>query len=1278
HGPAKVKGWKLLESCGVQIITFTTTQLILLVEKKYPLTRFTLDQMLNAVRLEVEVESEVALELLRLQALVDRKKVMITEVAIRDVLRLNDVEGVDCLPNKEIFAELPRMGYEKPSTKLTFYKAFFSSQWNLVRNVDSTSKFYMYPRFIQLLIKNQLGDLSTHTTKYTSPAPTQKVFANIKRVGKGFSGVETPLFEGMIVAGVIEEEGDAEEQVQDVADDAAAQGADTAIQGDNAHEPSIPYPTLPTPSPQPSQDLPSTSQRKRRVKKLKKGNRVKVLKLRRLKKVGTLQRINTSEDTVIKDASNQGRMIDDLDKDDVVALMDDKEEEKKEEEVNDDHVQGSETVTASSTTIFAAQPQVPAVATTIIAPVRVAAASTRRRKGVVIRDPEEESTTIIPADTNSKYKGKGIMLEEEESKAIQRISKTPAQKAAKRRKLNEEVKDLKSHLEIMLDEDDGVYTKATPLARKVPVVDYEIIHLNSKPHYKIIRADGTHQRYQCLKDQMDKLKYGRIKGLSMVKRRLRAGSCWNHVVLPLLAFLKSVLLLSGKSQAVCIPQMMVGFGGIECIFVGYAEHSKAFRFYVIKPNESALINSITESRDAIFDENGFFLVLRPSLRIPNRTEDIGGDPKTFDEAMKSQDAAFWKEAINDEIDSIMGNNTWVLADLPLGCKSLGCKWIFKRKLKLYGTIEKFKAWLMDVKTTFLNGDLDEEHSSIQDDPTKEFLLSRFSIKDMGEADVILGIMNKHESNGIAISQSHYIEKVLEKFNYFDCTSVSTHMDTSEKLMPNHGQVVSQLEHSRVIGYLMYVITCTRPDIVFVVVLEGYTDVSRISNTEDKSSISGWVFLLGGGAIYLASKKQTCITGSTIKFEFVALAAAGKEAKWLKNLLLEIPLWSKPIAPISTRCGCSRSMTENMSYQSDFKELNGGYVAFGELKFNLFSVSQMCDKKNGVLFIDTECLVLSPEFKLPGENQVLLRVLRENNMYNVNLKNIGHSGDLTCLFAKAKLDESNLWHIRLGHINFKTMNKLVKGNLVRGLPAKVFKNDNTCVTCKKGKQHRASCKTMPVSSVNQPFYRLHMDLFGPTFVKSLNKKSYCLVFIYDYSRFTWLFFLATKDETSPILKIFITCLENQLGLKVKVIKSDNRTEFKNNDLNQFCGMKGIKRELSVPRTPQQNGIAERKNKTLIEAARTMLADSLLPIPFWAEEPEFDGRKPESEVNVSPSSRYRNLSAEFKDFSDNSINEGNAAGTLVLAVGQLPLTALIFSVLSVLQMLLLAQHMENLHV
>ncbi|GJT36515.1 zinc finger, CCHC-type containing protein [Tanacetum coccineum] len=373
----------------------------------------------------------------------------------------------------------------------------------------------------------------------------------------------------------------------------------------------------------------------------------------------------------------------------------------------------------------------------------------------------------------------------------------------------------------------------------------------------------------------------------------------------------------------------LGERGIECIFVGYAEHSKAFRFYVIEPNESVAINSIIDSKHAIFDEYRFSSVHRPSQRsLVNGTEDSGGSmvpEKVTDKVVQQPEPELRKskrhrtpkdfrpefqlyliegtrdekEAINDEMDSIMGNNTWVLTDLPPGCRPLGIDYFDTyapvaristiRLLIAMTSIHNMIIHQMDVKTAFLNGELDEEV-----DLTKEFLSSRFSIKDMRDAYIILDIRIKHKSNGLAISQSHYIEKVLKKFNYFDCTPVSTPIDTSEKLMPNNGQVVSQLEYSRVIGYLMYAMTCTRPDIAFAVgklsrytsnpgtqywqaiqrvlkylkktmdyrlmytgypsVLEGYTDARWISITEDNSSTSGWVFLLGGGAISWASKK----------------------------------------------------------------------------------------------------------------------------------------------------------------------------------------------------------------------------------------------------------------------------------------------------------------------------------------------------------------------------------------------------------------------------------------
>nr|GEZ54263.1 hypothetical protein [Tanacetum cinerariifolium] len=267
-------------------------------------------------------------------------------------------------------------------------------------------------------------------------------------------------------------------------------------------------------------------------------------------------------------------------------------------------------------------------------------------------------------------------------------------------------------------------------------------------------------------------------------------------------------------------------------------------------------------------------------------------------------------------------------------------------------------------------------------------------------------------------------------------------------------------------------------------------------------------------------------------------------------------------------GCSRHMTGNISYLSDYESLMEDMCLLGKVDARLLAKEQ--SKLNNVLFTDSECIVLGRDFKLTDDTNVLLRTPRQHNMYTIDLNNIVLHRDLTCLVAKASVDECMLWHRRPGHLNFKTMNKLVRHNLVRGLPTKCFENDHNCTACLKGKQHKASCKTKLVNSMTKPLHTLHMDLFGPT----------C-------------------DETSGILRNFITEIENLKELKVKIIRCDNGGEFRNKEVNDFCLKKGIKREFSNARTPQQNKVAERRNRTLIEAARTMLADAKLPVTFWAE-------------------------------------------------------------------------------
>nr|GFA11629.1 hypothetical protein [Tanacetum cinerariifolium] len=598
------------------------------------------------------------------------------DAVIREILQLNVAEGVVCLPNEEIFAGLAQMGYEKPSTKLTFYKAFFSSQWkflihtifqslsakrtswnefskaiasaviclskgqsfnfskyifdSLVYNVDSSSRFYMYPHFIQLIIQAQVSDFSSHTTCFISHALTQKVFANMRRVGKGLSGVETPLFEGMIADRQPTEEELGAEQVQ--VDAAVVEDVGEHVAKDVSYDaiPSSPSHVIPSPSQEPSsppqqphvtppvptqgealpanfyQVLDTCSALIRRYKHLERDNVAHKLEIVKLK-----ARVKKLEQ------STKGRMFDDMDMNEGIELVKDakvaesegrhavaKQVEKQAEIYNID-LDHSLKVLSMQEDDSEVQKVVEVVTTTkLITEVVTTAASqvsdanitipTDKGKGIMVEAPKpmkkkdqieldaeyarklHEEINKDDADFNKdvdwdaamehvnqksstnpqyikRYHGmkkkpqtesearkntmiylkniagykmdffKGMSyadicpifqarfdknirflfksreeMEAEDKEIIKSINETPAQKASKRRKLNKEAQEaeaLKKQLEIVNDEDDDVFTEATPLGRKVPVVNYEIVMINNKPMYKIIRENDTHQLY---------------------------------------------------------------------------------------------------------------------------------------------------------------------------------------------------------------------------------------------------------------------------------------------------------------------------------------------------------------------------------------------------------------------------------------------------------------------------------------------------------------------------------------------------------------------------------------------------------------------------------------------------------------------------------------------------------------------------------------------------------------------------------------------------------------
>ncbi|KAI3728566.1 hypothetical protein L6452_17204 [Arctium lappa] len=463
---------------------------------------------------------------------------------------------------------------------------------------------------------------------------------------------------------------------------------------------------------------------------------------------------------------------------------------------------------------------------------------------------------------------------------------------------------------------------------------------------------------------------------------------------------------------------------------------------------------------------------------------VESEPKTYHEAVTSSEGPQWKEAINSEIESILQNHTWELVDLPPGCKPLGYRWIFKRKMKADGSIDKYKERLvikryrqkegldyfdtyspvtritsirlvlaiaairnlqihqMDVKTAFLNGDLEEEiymeqpegfvalgqenkvcklikslyglkqapkqwhqkfdqamlergfkinecdkcvymkdttHGYVilclyvddmliigSDDKmiksTKDMLKSKFDMKDLGLADVILGIKITRTQNGMVLNQTHYVDKILEKFNEGDTSIARTPIDTSQHLSKNRGEGVKQVEYSRIIGSLMYLMSYTRPDLAYAVsrlsrytsnpslehwksitrllrylrytreyglhygkypmVIEGYSDANWISDIKDFRSTSGYVFTLGGAAISWKSSKQTVIARSTMESEFIVLDKCGEEAEWLRQFMEDIPKWPKPVTAICIHCDSQSAICRAQStmYNGKFRHI----------------------------------------------------------------------------------------------------------------------------------------------------------------------------------------------------------------------------------------------------------------------------------------------------------------------------------------------------------------------
>ncbi|GJR83562.1 retrovirus-related pol polyprotein from transposon TNT 1-94 [Tanacetum coccineum] len=263
-----------------------------------------------------------------------------------------------------------------------------------------------------------------------------------------------------------------------------------------------------------------------------------------------------------------------------------------------------------------------------------------------------------------------------------------------------------------------------------------------------------------------------------------------------------------------------------------------------------------------------------------------------------------------------------------------------------------------------------------------------------------------------------------------------------------------------------------------------------------------------------------------------------------------------------------------------------------LGHNLFSVGQFCDSNLEVAFRQHTCFIRN----LEGVD--LLTGSRGNNLYTLSLGDMMMSSPI-CLLSKASKTKSWLWHRRLSHLNFGAINHLARHGLVRGLPKLKFEKDHLCSACAMGKSKKKPHKPKSEDTNQEKLYLLHMDLCGPMRVASVNGKKYILVIVDDYSRFTWVKCLRSKDEAPDFIIKFLKMIQVRLKVPVRRIRIDNGTEFVNQTLREYYEKVDISHKTPIARSPQQNGVVERRNRTLIEVARTMLIYAKALLFLWAE-------------------------------------------------------------------------------
>nr|GEU56451.1 putative ribonuclease H-like domain-containing protein [Tanacetum cinerariifolium] len=992
----------------------------------------------------------------QLRTLIDGKKVVVFGAIIRRDLHLDYADGVECLPNEEIFEDLARMGYEKPHLKLTFYKAFFSTQWKIlihtlvymVRNVDSPSKFLMYPRFLQVVMDNQVDDMTTHNTRYISTALTHKVFSNMRRVEKG-GCIQT--------GGIASIDADEDITLVDVRRDEEVVTMDAESQGRLNQE-----------------DVNAAS----------KG-------------------VSVVEPTIFDDEDVTMTMAQTL-----IKLKAEKAKlfnEQIAQKLHDDEVQKAE----SFKKLRAAE-VLGSESTQEIPSNDPKEMSTEDVQNMLVRGITEAYQVF--EDTLKGFDKEDLvalwnLVKEKFSSAVPSVDKEKAL-WVKLKRLVYHVSLTRGHDIFMLIEKDYPLSNVVMILMLNGKLQVEEDNEMARDLVMKIFIEANKLKSKSL-DTSSKAKVSQKNKLKARGTLLMALPDKHQLKFNIHKDAKSLMEAiekrfggnkeTKKVQKTLLKQQYKNFSGTS------SESLDQIHDRLQKLISQLEILGETISRE---DINLKFLRNLPSEwkthtliwknkadLVEQSLDDLFNNLKIYEPEVKgsslssqnTQNIAFVSsnntDSINESVTaapSITAASSKAKVSTLLNVDSLSDAVIYSffasqsnnpqlenkdlkrdhfarecRSPKDNGNKETTRRTvLVVVSTSNALVSQCERYHAIPHPYTGTFLPPKPDLvfnDDPNASESVTTVFNVESSTNKPSKDmsktlrpdAHIIEDwISDSENEIEIESVpkqrepsfvksSEHVKNSRESVKKNSAMRVNPPHS---------VRMTHPhsnrNVVPTIVLTRLRFVSLNAARPVPTDVTQSTMKNTWPVKHVVNKAHLSVRRP------INQRTTTKTSNFNKKVTTVKVNQGNPHQAIKDKgvidSGCSRHMTGNISFLSDFKKIDRGYVAFG-------------GNPKG----DTECVILSSDYKLYDENHVLLRVPRENNMYNVDLKNVGPLEGLTCLFVKATLDESNIWHRRLGHINFKTMNKLVKGNLVRGLPSKIFENNHTCVACQKGKQHKAS-------------------------------------------------------------------------------------------------------------------------------------------------------------------------------------------------------------------------------